>query len=76
VNQAERLARVEAQLEGCLHRLDRVLSAVEGTSGIVVRLDRVEQGAARSRKYGFVVASTAIAALTTSMIPKLLSILR
>lgn len=76
MTQAERLARVETQLEGCLFRLDRLLNAVEGSNGMVVRLDRVEQTQTRSRKYGFVVASTAIAALTSSVLPKLLVLFR
>lgn len=75
MTQAERLARVEAQLEGMNEKLDRLIGAVDGAMGMCVRLDRLEQAHKRIHRLSFVVASTALAALTTSALPRILALI-
>lgn len=76
MTQAERLARLEAQLENVNEKLDKLLGAVDGAMGMCVRIDRLEQTSIRSRRYSFVVASAALTALTTNVLPKLMHLIR
>jgi len=47
----ERLARLEAQLAGADKKLDRLIALMEGTEGMVVRLDRVQEAHFRVKRW-------------------------
>jgi len=66
---AERLSRIEALLEVNNDTTSRVMKTLEGPTGVVVRLDRVEQSHACLRKWTGLVGVTAVAALVQKTLP-------
>lgn len=73
---SDRLIKLETQLEDVSEKLDRLLGAMEGSSGMVVRLDRMEQAHARVKVYTHVVASVALTTWVTKVLPAIFTILR
>lgn len=67
----ERLARLETQLDAMDKKLDRVLLDLEGPTGMVVRLDRLEQAHQRVKQWTKAAVAAAFAALASKVIPYL-----
>lgn len=66
---SERVARLEVMVERHIKQVDKLLNALDGPSGILVRLDRVEQTIKGMKVYSHAVAVAVIAAFTGKYLP-------
>ena len=71
---SDRLSRMEALLEMQMKATEKLVDALDGKDGLVVRLDRVEESSKCLRRWTGVVGATALAALVQRGLPKFLGL--